>query len=55
MFAGIMDLKHGISGIEQGVFAAYINMASAAHMTKKRVRCSYLVRDKNRINSLTFL
>ncbi len=56
VFAGIMDSNHAAeSGIEHGVFASYVTLASVANTTQRRIRCSYLVRDKNRINSLTLL
>jgi hypothetical protein len=40
VFAGIMDSNHGESGIEHGVFAAYITVASTAFAGNLPLRCT---------------
>src|SRR5262245_22636607 len=55
VFAGIMDSNFGPNDIEHGVFASYVTIASAAMTPQRVVRCSYLIRDKLRMNSLSLL
>ena len=54
VFAGIIDAGRHPNGIEHGVFAGYISIASLAMTANRQVRCSYLERDKLRINGLAF-
>lgn len=50
VFAAIMTDKRELPEIEHGVFAAYAHMASLAYTTGKTLACSYLQKDKARIN-----
>jgi hypothetical protein len=42
-------------GIEQGVYASYVNIALAAMTTGRQLSCIYQKLDKYRINGLTIL
>jgi hypothetical protein len=47
-----MDDKRSQNGIEHGVFVAYLQMASLAFTTGKKRSCSYLKKDKERIDAM---
>ena len=54
VFAGILGSSNpGQNGIEQGVYASYVTMALAAMTTGRRLTCSYVSLDKNRIYAMS--
>lgn len=56
VFGGIMDFgRTAKDGLEHGVFAAFVSIASIAYSTKTRVRCTYRSKDKNRVTGLELL
>ena len=55
VFIGILDDGHGPDGTMDGVYAAFVTLATTAFAHKLRVRCSYLQRSKFRMNSLAFI
>jgi hypothetical protein len=55
VFAGIMDSGQSQHGIENGVYAAFLNMALAALTTGRKLRVSYIEADKPRFYSMTIL
>jgi hypothetical protein len=62
-FAGILPSEPPSSdhptwqqtALENGVYAAYVQMALVAHATGRKVQCDYIVYDKNRIYGLTLV
>jgi hypothetical protein len=56
VFAGILgSTLPSPNGIEQGVYASYVNVALAAMTSGRQLSCSYVSLDKNRITGLTIL
>ena len=56
VFAGILGSQHpSANGIEQGVYASYVNLALAAMTSGRQLSCRYVKLDKNRITGLTIL
>ena len=55
VFAGIMDSNHGVHGLENGVYAAFMSMALAALTTGRKLRVSYIEADKPRFYGMTIL
>jgi hypothetical protein len=56
VFAGILGSQHpNPNGIEQGVYASYVNVALAAVSSGRQLSCRFLKLDKNRITGLTIL
>lgn len=53
VFAGIMNDQHTPTSIENGMFAAYVNMALTAMTTGRTLSLTYLAEDKLRINWMT--
>jgi hypothetical protein len=51
-YAGILDQNHQPQGIEHGVFAGFVTIATVAFSTRATVECTYLERDKARITGL---
>lgn len=52
LYAGIIDDKNHRNGIEHGVFAGFVSIATLAYSTKSPVKCTYLELDKPRITGL---
>jgi hypothetical protein len=55
VFGGILPPESGDpAGLENGVFASYVQMAGLAYITGRKIWCSYLTNfDKPRINGLS--
>jgi hypothetical protein len=51
-YAGIIDQCGHPDGIEHGVFAGFVNIATLAYSTRATVECTYVVTDKARITGL---
>ena len=52
VYAGILDQNHHPDGIEHGVFAGFVAIATLAFSTRASVECTYLEKDKARITGL---
>jgi hypothetical protein len=52
VYAGILDQNHHPDGIEHGVFAGFVSIATLAFSTGATVECTYLEKDKARITGL---
>jgi hypothetical protein len=52
VYAGILDQNHHQDGIEHGVFAGFVAIATLALGTRATIECTYLEKDKPRITSL---
>ena len=56
VFAGILgSTDPGPNGLEQGVYASYVNVALAAMTSGRQLLCTYLKLDKYRINGLSIV
>jgi hypothetical protein len=56
VFAGILGSSSpSANGIEQGVYASYVNVVLAALTSGRQLSATYLSLDKNRITGLTIL
>ena len=51
-YAGIIDQNHHSDGIEHGVFAGFVSIATLAFSTRASIECTYLEKDKARITGL---
>ena len=51
-YAGIIDRGGSADGIEHGVFAGYVSIATLAYAARANVECTYVEADKARITGL---
>ena len=52
LYAGIIDETHHPDGIEHGVFAGFVAIATLAFSMRASVECTYVEKDKARITGL---
>ncbi len=52
VYAGILDQNHHPNGMEHGVFAGFVSIATLAFSMRATVECTYLEMDKPRITAL---
>ena len=55
VFGGIISQTPTENGLEDGVFAAFVNLATIAYVHKRRVQCTYVSKDKLRFYQLSLL
>lgn len=53
VFAGILGSNPSPHGVEQGVYASYVNVALAAMSSGRGLSVTYMPLDKNRITGLS--
>jgi hypothetical protein len=51
-YAGILDNDHHPDGVEHGVFAGFVSIATLAFSARATVECTYFMKDKARISGL---
>ena len=51
-YAGIIDKDKSPEGIEHGVFAGFVSIATLAYAARANVECTYVESDKARITGL---